>query len=78
MTTMNTTIPTANPIIVEKRGFVDTKGPSNNGSIIDNNPATKNSKGRDTTNKICLRDNPDGGSLIVSTLGSLYVTKLFI
>ena len=52
MNTMKTTIPKKNPIIVERIGFVDTNGPSNLVTLIPNNAAIRNSRGRATINRI--------------------------
>jgi len=49
---MKTTNPITKPIIVERKGFVDTKGPSDIGIIFDNNPAIMNNSGRARINKI--------------------------
>jgi len=47
-----TKIPRINPIIDERRGFVDIKGPREFTTLLPNNAAIKNSKGRATINKI--------------------------
>ena len=71
MNTMKNKMPRLKPIMVERIGFVDTRDPSNLVTLVAVNPAIRNTRGRNTTNKIWRLDNLEGDSIVVSIPGFL-------
>lgn len=72
MNTMKNRIPSANPVAVDRTGFVEIVGPSRFTTDIEINPALKNSRGSPTTtNRVLLLDNPNIESSVVSIPGFL-------